>query len=128
MENNRSLIHLITEFIHILQNGAIFNKMNFSNIKILKKALLIAVLVFLKVKIRKALRCNIVSSEDLLKLNNICHLLRKFSNLLQFCLSLVNFFGIHMERVPVFLYYTASFMLVFYKSFFGFCKWFCKFF
>ena len=86
MENNRSLIHLITEFIHILQNGAIFNKMNFSNIKKLKKALLIAVLVFLKVKIRKALRCNIVSSEDLLKLNNICHLIRKFSNLLQFCL------------------------------------------
>ena len=41
---------------------------------------LLVLLVFLKVKIRKALRCNIVSSEDLLKLNNLCHLTRKFSN------------------------------------------------
>ena len=37
---------------------------------------LIVLLVFLKVKIRKALRCIIVSSEDLLKLNNLlCHLI-----------------------------------------------------
>ena len=50
------------------------------------------VLVFLQVKIRKALRCNIFSSEDLLKLNNLCHLIRKFSNFLQFYLLLVNFF------------------------------------
>ena len=41
---------------------------------------LIVVLAFLKVKIRKALRCNIVSSEDLLKLTNLFHLIRKFSN------------------------------------------------
>ena len=81
MENNRSLIYLITEFIYIFQNGAIFNKMTFSNIKLSKKALLIVVPVFLKVKIRKALRCRIVNLEDLLKLNNICHLIRKFSNL-----------------------------------------------
>ena len=128
MENNRSLIHLITEFIHILQNGAIFNKMNFSNIKILKKALLIAVLVFLKVKIRKVLRCNIVSLEHLLKLNNICHLIRKFSNLSQFYLSLVNFFSIHMKHMPALLYYTASFILVIATVFLSVCKWFCKFF
>ena len=68
--------------------------------------------MFLKVKIRKALRCNIVSSEDLLKLNNLCHLIRKFSNFSQFYLSLVNFFSIHMKRVSAFLYYTASFILV----------------
>ena len=71
MENNRSLICLITEFIYIFQNGAIFNKMTFSNIKVSKKALLIVVPVFLKVKIRKALRCSIVNLEDLLKLNNM---------------------------------------------------------
>ena len=112
MENNRSLIYLITEFIHIFQNGAIFNKMTFSNIELSKKALLIVVPVFLKVKIRKALRCSIVNLEDLLKLNNICHLIRKFSNLSQFYLSSVNFFSIHMKRVSAFLYYTASFILV----------------
>ena len=86
--------------------------MTFSNINLSKKALLIEVLVFLKVKIRKALRCNVVSSEDLLKLNNLCHLIRKFSNFSQFYLSLVNFFSIHMKRVSAFLYYTASFILV----------------
>ena len=112
MENNRSLIYLITEFIHIFQNGAIFNKMTFSNIKLSKKALLIVVPVFLKVKIRRALRGSIVNLEDLLKLNNICHLIRKFSNLSLFYLSLVNFFSIHMKRVSAFLYYTASFILV----------------
>ena len=99
-------------FIHIFQNGAIFNKMTFSNIELSKKALLIAVPVFLKVKISKALRCSILSLEDLLKLNNICHLIRKFSNLSQFYLSSVNFFSIHMKRVSAFLYYTASFILV----------------
>ena len=112
MENNRSLINLITEFIHIFQNGAIFNKTTFSNIELSKKALLIVVLVFLKVKIRKALRCSIVSLEDLLKLNNICHLIKKFSNLSLFYLSLVNFFSIHMKHVSAFLYDTASFILV----------------
>ena len=112
MENNRSLIYLITEFIHIFQNGAIFNKMTFSNIELSKKALLIVVPVFLKVKIRRVLRHRIVNLEDLLKLNNICHLIRKFSNLSQFYLSLVNFFSIHMKRVSAFLYYTASFILV----------------
>ena len=112
MENNRSLIYLITEFIHIFQNGAIFNKMTFSNIELSKKTLLIVVPVFLNVKIRRALRRSIVNLEDLLKLNNICHLIRKFSNLSQFYLSLVNFFSIHMKRVSAFLYYTASFILV----------------
>ena len=112
MENNRSLMYLITEFIHVFQNGAMFNKMPFSNIELSKKALLIVVPVFLKVKIRKALRCSIVNLEDLLKLNNICHLIRKFSNLSLFYLSLVNFFSIHMKRVSAFLYYTASFILV----------------
>ena len=68
---NMSLIYLITEFIHIFQNGAIFNKMTFSNINLSKKALLILVLVFLKVKIRNALCCSIISLEDLLKLNNM---------------------------------------------------------
>ena len=68
--------------------------------------------MFLKVKIRTALRRSIVSLEDLLKLNNICHLIRKFSNLSLFYLSLVNFFSIHMKRVSAFLYYTASFILV----------------
>ena len=52
-----------------------------------KKALLIVVPVFLKVKIRTALRRSIVNLEDLLKLNNICHLIRKFSNLSLFFLS-----------------------------------------
>ena len=115
MENNRSLIYLITEFIHIFQKGTIFNKITFSNINLSKKALLIVALVFLKVKISKALRCNIVSSEDLLKLNNTCHLIRKFSNLSRFYLFitfLVNFFSIHMKRVSAFLYYTASFTLI----------------
>ena len=73
---------------------------------------LIVVLAFLKVKIRKALCCNIVSSEDLLKLNNLCHLIRKFSNFSQFYLSLVNFFSIDIKCVSTFLYYTASFILV----------------
>ena len=85
-----------------------------------KKALLIVVLVFLKVNMRKALCCNIVSLEDLLKLNNICHLKRKFSNLSQFYLSSVKFFSIHVKRVSTFLYYTALFILViaivFYQS------------
>ena len=112
MKSNRPLIYLITEFIHIFQYGVIFNKMTFSNINLSKKSLLIVVLVFLKVKIRKALRCNIVSSEDLLKLNNLCHLISKFSNFSQFCLSLVNFFSIHSKRLPAFLYYTASFILL----------------
>ena len=93
-------------------DGAIYDKITFSNIKLSKKALLIVVLEFLKVKIRKALRCNIVSLEDLLKLNNVCHLVRKFSNLSLFYLSSVNFFSIHMKRVSAFLYYTASFILV----------------
>ena len=85
--------------------------MAFSNINLSKKSLLIVVLVFLKVKIRKALRWNIVSSEDLLRSNNRCHLIRKFSNFSQFYLSLVNFFSIYMKRVPAFLYYTASVIL-----------------
>ena len=113
MENNRSLIYLITEFIHIFQNSAIFNKMTFSNINLSKKALLIIiVLVFLKVKIRKVLCCNIVSLEDLLKSNNICHPIRRFSNLSQFYLSSVKFFSIDMKRGSAFLYHTASFILV----------------
>ena len=62
-------------------------------------------------KIRKALHCNIVSSEDLLKSNNRCRLIRKFSNFSQFYLSLVNFFSIHMKRVPAFFYCTASAIL-----------------
>ena len=68
--------------------------------------------MFLKVKIRKALCCNIIRLEDLLKLNNICHLIRNFSNLSQFYLSSVKFFSIHRKRVSAFLYYTASFILV----------------
>ena len=68
--------------------------------------------MFLKAKIRKVLRCSIVNLEDLLKLNNICHLIRKFSNLLLFYLSSVNFFSIHMKRDSAFLYCTASFILV----------------
>ena len=112
MKNNRSLIYLIEELTHIFQNGALFNKMTFPNINLSKNALLIVFLVFLKVKIRKPLCCNVVSLEDLLKLNNICHLIRKFSNLSQFYLSSVKFFSIHMKRVSTFLYYTASFILV----------------
>ena len=111
MESNMSLIILIIEFIHILQYGAIFNKMNFSKINSLNKALLIVVLLFLNVKIRKALRCNIVSSEDLLKLSYLCYLRRTFSNFSQFYLSLVSFFCIHIKRVFAFFYYTASFMV-----------------
>ena len=49
---------------------------------------LIAFLVFLKVKIKKALHYNIISSEDFLKLNNLCHLMRKFSNF-----SVLSLFG-----------------------------------
>ena len=120
MENNRPLIYLITEFIHIFQNDVIFNKMTFSDMNLLKKALLIVVLVFLKVKIGKTLPYNIVSSEELLKLSNTCHLIRKFSNLSLFCLSLVIFFSIQTKRLSAFLYYTASFILViaivFYQS------------
>ena len=59
---------------------------------------LIVVLLFLKKKIRKALCCNITSLEDLLKLNNLCQLIRKFSNSSQFYISLVNFFSIHMKH------------------------------
>ena len=100
--------------------------MTFSKINSLSKALLIVVVLFLKVKIRKVLRCNIVSSEDLLlslfivivnvivifMLSYLCHLIRKFSNFSQFYLSLVSFFCIHMKRVFAFLYYAVSFMLV----------------
>ena len=111
LERDRSLIYLITEPIHIFHYGAIFNIMAFSNINLSKKSLLIVVLVFLKVKTRKALSWNIVSSEDLLRSNNRCHLIRKFSNFSQFYLSLVNFFSIHMKSVPAFLYYAASVIL-----------------
>ena len=104
MESNSSLINLIRELIYIFQYGAMFNKMTFSNINLSKKVLLIVVLLFLKVMIRKTLRCNIVSSEDLLKLNDQCHLIRKFSNFSQFYL----FLSIYLA----FLYYTASFILV----------------
>ena len=86
--------------------------MTFSNIDLLNKALLIVVLVFLKIKIRKVFCCNLVSLEDLLKLNYLCHLIRKFSNFSQFYLSLVNLFCIHMKRVFAFLNYAASFILV----------------
>ena len=99
-------------FIHIIQYGAIFNKLTFANINLLNKALLIVVIVFVKVKIRKAFRCNIVSSEDLLKLNHLCHLITEFSNFSQFYLSLVIFFCIHIKHVFAFLYNTASFILV----------------
>ena len=91
--------------------------MTFSNINLSKKALSIEVLVFLKVKIRKALRCNVVSSEDLLKLNNLCYLIRKFLNFSKFFLSVVNFFSIHVKRVSAFLYHTASFILAIRKAF-----------
>ena len=47
-----------------------------------------------------------------MKLNYLFHLIRKFLNFSQFYLSLVNFFCAHMKRVFVFLYYTASFILV----------------
>ena len=91
--------------------------MTFSNINLSEKALLIEVLVFLKVKIRKALRRNVVSSEDLLKLNNLYHLIRMISNFSQFSLSLVNLFSIHVKHVSAFLYYTASFILAIRKVF-----------
>ena len=45
---NRSMVISIKEFIHIFQYGAIFNKISKDNLQ--KKALLIVVLVFLKVK------------------------------------------------------------------------------
>ena len=65
--------------------------------------------------------CSIISSDDLLKLNYLCHLIRKFSNFVQFNLSLGNFLFIHMKRAFSFLYYAASFLLViaivFYKSY-----------
>ena len=80
MESNRSLIILIMEITHIFQYGAIFKKMTFSNINLQNKVHLLVVLKFLKVKIRKAFCCNIVSLEDLLKLNYLCQLIRKFSN------------------------------------------------
>ena len=90
--------------------------MTFSNIILLNKALLIVVPVYFKVKIRKAFGCNIVSSNDLLKLNYfksyLSHLIKKFSSFSQFYLSLVNFFCIHMKCVFAFVYYAASFMLV----------------
>ena len=128
MESKRSLINLIIDFIYIFQYDVIFNKMTFSNINLSNKALLIAVLVFLKVKIWKL--CNIVSSEDLLKLNDLYHLIRKFLNFSRLYLSLVIFFSIHMKRVFAFLYYTASFTVViaiaFCQSILGLRKWFCK--
>ena len=110
MESNRSLIILIIEFINIFQYDAIFHKMTISNMNLINKALLIVVPLFLKVKFRNALHCNIVSSENLLKLIYLCHLIRKFSNFSQFSLAI--FFCIHMKRVFTFLYYTASFILV----------------
>ena len=58
--------------------------MIFSNMNLLNKALLIVVLLFLKVKVGNALRWNIASSEDLLKLSYLRHLIRKFSNLASF--------------------------------------------
>ena len=128
MESNRSLINLIIDFIYIFQYDVIFNKMTFSNINLSNKALLIAVLVFLKVTIWKL--CNIVISEDLQKLNDLYHLIRKFLSFSRLYLSLVNFFSIQMKRVFAFLYYTASFIVViaigFCQSVLGLCKWFCK--
>ena len=100
----------MTEFIHVFQDSMIFKKMTFSNFTLSKKALFIVVSVFLEVKIRKALRCSIVSFDELLKSNEIFHLIKKFSNLSLFYLSLVNFFSTHMKSV--FLYYTATFILV----------------
>ena len=101
------------------QYGVIFNKITFSNINLLNKALLTVVLVFLKVKIRKNFLCSIVSSENLLKLNHVksflCHLVRSFSNFSEFYLSLMIFllfFYIHMKCVFTFLYYAASFIPV----------------
>ena len=80
----------------------------------MNKVFLIVVIVFLKVKIRKALCCTVTSSEDLLPLNcfksYLCHLIWKFSNSSQFYFSLVKL--IHMKCVFAFLYYAASFILV----------------
>ena len=70
--------------------------------------------------IRKALGCNIASSEDLLKLNNLCHLIRTFPNFSQFYLFGEFFFSIYMKRMSVFLHYTVSLIIVigivFYES------------
>ena len=92
IESNSSLINLSRQLIYIFQYGAMFKKMTFSNINLSKKVLLIVVLLFLKLMIRKTLRCNIVSSEDLLKLNDQCHLIRKFSNFSQFYLFFIYLF------------------------------------
>ena len=63
VKSNRSLIMLIMEFIHFFQYQSVFN------ITLPNKTLLFMVLIFLKVKIRKALCCNILSSGYFMKLN-----------------------------------------------------------
>ena len=96
--------------------------MTFSNVNLLNKALLTVVLMFFKVKIRKAFHCSVVSSEDLLKLNYfksyLCHLIRKFSNFLQFYLSLVYFFLDSYEMCVCFLILHCIIYASYSNSFF----------
>ena len=100
------------------QYGVIFNKITFSNINLLNKALLILVLVFLKVKIRKNFLCSIVSSENLLKLNHVKSFLSpnkeffKFFRILSLFYDFLTFFCIHMKCVFTLLCYAASFIPV----------------
>ena len=78
--------------------------MDFSNINSVKNV----VLQFLKVKIRKALQCNIVSSDGILKSNYLksysCELIKKFLNFSQVFPFLVNFFIIHIKCLFDFLF------------------------
>ena len=88
--------------------------MTFSNINLLNKVFLIVVLVFLKVKIRNVFHCNIISSEDLLKLNYfksyLCLPNKKVFNFLTIYLCLLSFF-VFIWNV-YFLILSASFILV----------------
>ena len=86
--------------------------MTFSNINLLTKTLLIVVLVFLKGKIRKAFRCNIVNSEDLLKLIYPCHLIRSFQISHNFICFGEVFFWTYVKRILAFSRYTALFIVI----------------
>ena len=110
MGDTRSLIILIMEFRHSFQYGAIFNKMTFSNINLLRKALLIVVLVILKVKIRKAFRCQYCQFGEFIEVKLSMSPNKKVFKFLTTLSLFSDFFCIHMKRLFAFLYYTTSFI------------------
>ena len=114
VDGNRSLITLIMELINTFQYGALINKMTFSNINLLNKAILIMVPMFLEMNIRKAFYCNIVSSENFLELNYLKLIMSANKEVFNFLTIL--FFGeiiLNSQGICVcFFTNAASFILI----------------